>query len=69
MNWKLFHVYSTWLHSILTHLLDILNEENIPKVDRLLSLMGAHVFELAFIYKESESCLFSKIKIVFFIKF
>lgn len=56
MNWKLFHVYSTWLHSILTHLLDILNEENIPKVDRLLSLMGAHIFELAFIYKESESC-------------
>lgn len=35
------------------YLLDILNEENIFKVDRFLFFMGVYVFELVFIYKES----------------
>lgn len=56
MNWKLFYVYSIWLYLILMYLLDILNEENIFKVDRYLFFMGVYVFELVFIYKESESC-------------
>lgn len=56
MNWKLFYVYSIWLYLILMYLLDILNEENIFKVDRFLFFMGVYVFELVFIYKESESC-------------
>lgn len=31
-------------------------KKSIPKVDKHLSLMGAHVLEVAFIDKESESC-------------